>query len=571
MVDNAPDPGFLDKWGVGPLDKATEPDPNTRMVDDRKFSAKWLADIPRPAPKVTDTNSWWSAGNAASGEFLNSIPIVGPYIKAGGDRMGAAALHMMYGVPYDKALAFAQKAHNEATQAHPALSTGGEFGGAIAPMVALGGVPAAARALGMTGTLGARTAAGLGSNALIGGADAAVRSGGDVQSIMKGAAISGILGGAAPIAGQAIGAGARIALRPAQDAMTRRLLTVAAEHDIPIGASQVSTSPFVRKVSQIAGQFPGSGQNAFQGEQVNRFTRAVSRTFGEDAENLTPQIMQSARRRLGNEFDHVANNTTITVDHPFVNDLTRIAQEAETVPGMPSLRGQFQNILSTVDENGHIGGESYQALTRKGTPLDRAMQSPDPNVKYYASQIREALDDAMHRSATPEMAQRLSEARRQYKNLMTVAPLVVKGAPGEVSPLALQSRVNSSFKNRAFSGGGELGDLADLGQAFFRRPADSGTPLGSLVVDQMMRHGNALAAGGLAALTGGGYLAGYDPVDILKTTGGLAAAGLLARGSTSILNRPQTLNALASRVPYLLPYATGGARQITGPQEPSRQ
>lgn len=562
MAERAPSPEALARWGVGGIGQGAPNDPGTRMVDDSTFSSKWLSDPFQTEKPVEDPNSWRSTIRATTGSLIEGVPVIGPYVRAGVDRLSAGARSVVKGTPYQDELKFRQKAFEQSTQAHPVLSMGGELTGAIAPMVALGGVPAIARGLGMTGTLGARTLTGLGSNALIGGADTAVRTGGDIGATGQGAALSGLLGAAAPAVGRGLSAATNYALRPAQDAVTQRLLGVAAEHGIPIGAAQTSTSPFVRKVSQIAGQFPGSGQNVFQGDQVNHFTRAVARTFGEDAENLTPQVMQRARARLGSEFDHVASNTTIRADDAFGRDLTTVLQEARTV--LPAaevvpLARQMDAIVSKIDPAGNLTGETYQALTRKGAPLDRAMQSTNPNVKYYAGQIREALEDAMQRSATPEMAARLAEARRQYKNMMTVAPLVVKGTPGEVSPLALQQRVNGSFSGRAFRGGGELGDLSDLGQMFFRRPADSGTPMGTLVVDQMMRHGNALAAAGLAAATGGGYLAGYDPVDILKGVSGLAGAGLLARGATAVLNRPQSLNALTSRTPYIAPYATGTA------------
>lgn len=564
------DKAMLSKWGIDNLPPPPdEIDPNTRSVDTKAFAQKWLADEPKVAQKF-NTDTWTSAINAGSGGIIDSIPIVGPYIASGAEKAAAYTRSKLHGTPYEAELKAVQDYRKQSTEAHPVTATTGELTGAIAPFVALGGIPAVSSALGMTGNLGMRTLLGGGSNALISGADSAVRSGGDLGQTATGAGIGGAVGALVPGAGRAIGLGANWAMRPAHDALTNRLLDVAAEHGIPIGAAQTSTSPFVRKLSQIAGQFPGSGQNTFQGEQVQRFTRAIARSFGEDADSLTPQVMQNARRRLGREFDHVAENTTIRVDEPFHQAMTNIAHEARSVLPEGELRplaNQMNNIAQLIDHEGNLSGAAYQNLTKKGAPLDRAIHSQDPNVRHYASLIRETVDDAMQRSATPENAQRLQEARRQYKNMMTVAPLVVRGTPGEVTPLSLQSKVNQSFSNRAFSGGGQLGELSDLGQRFFRNPADSGTPMGSLVVDQMMRHGNALAAAGLAAATGGGYLAGYDPADIAKGVGGLAAAGLLARGTTSVLNRPQALDRLISRAPYVTPYATGAAiNRLSQPQ-----
>jgi hypothetical protein len=35
--------------------------------------------------------------------------------------------------------------------------------------------------------------------------------------------------------------------------------------------------------------------------------------------------------------------------------------------------------------------------------------------------------------------------------------------------------VNTSFKNRAFTGAGDLGELAQIGQTFMKEPPNSGT------------------------------------------------------------------------------------------------
>lgn len=564
----------LARWGVEDLPPPPpENDGKTRSVDTKSFANKWLADDgAEEAPKY-DTDSWKSTLNAASRSLLEGVPVIGPYVRSAADAGSAAVRSAVTGEPYKSSLKFVKENARQSIEAHPVASTVGDLTGALAPYVALGPIPAVSNALGMTGTLAARTGLGAASNALIGGADAAVRSGVDPTQTALGTGIGLGIGALAPGIGHVAGNAMNWLTRPAHDAVTQRLLGVAAANDIPIGAVQTSTSPFVRKLGQIAGQFPGSGQNAFYGEQVQRFTRAISHSFGEDTESLTPQVMQNARQRLGREFDHVAQNTTIHVDHAFAHDMTTIAREAQSVlpqQEVAPLANQMRNISQLIDDNGRISGEAYQNLTKKGAPLDRAIHSDDPNVSHYAGQIRESLDDAMQRSATPENAARLREARRQYRNMMTVAPLVVKGIPGEVTPLSLQGQVNKKFTNRAFHGGGELGDLGDLGQAFFRQPRDSGTPIGNLVVDQLMRHGNALGAAALAAATGGGYLAGYDPSDILKGVGGLASAGVLARGTTAVLNRPQALNALISRAPYLAAQGAPGAALVNRLAQPDQ-
>lgn len=560
------DPSFYSDWGIEPPAKTAEPP--TRALDLKAFEKEWLTEPP-PAPVKYDTNNWTSTVNAATGNMIEGVPIAGPYLHSGLLKLGARIRSGLHGTKYEDELKTVKDYTDQSTAAHGVASTIGGLTGAIGPLVAAGGIPAVAQGLGMVGGLGARTGLGLVSNAAIGGADSAVRSGGDVGEAAKGAAIGGAFGGVAPVAGQAIGGGLNWLLRPARDINTQRLLGIAAQEGIPIGAAQTSTSPFVKKVSQIAGQFPGSGAHTFQGEQASGFTRAVARSFGENTDNITPQVMQTAQRRIGDTMNTIMGRTNMVADVPLHQEFMTIGRNASSTLTQDELRPiahQMNQIAERFANTGRLTGEQYHAMTRADSPLTLMQKNGSANQRHFASQIRESLDDLMERSATPRDARAFREARLQYKNMMTVAPLVVKGTPGEISPLALNQAVNRSFTNRAFRGAASLGDLSEVGQRFFRLPPDSGTPLGSLVADQLMKHGNALAVGGLAAATGGGYLAGYQPEDVLKGVGGLAAAGLLARGATSVLNRPQSVNQLLGMAPYISPYATGVVRNQTAPQ-----
>src|SRR6185312_339313 len=111
-----------------------------------------------------------------------------------------------FGERYQNSLAQQNGQDQQFQSDHPIISTGSQIAGGIG---ALGGlasaVPAAGSALGLSGSLGARTVAGGLSGAALGGADAAVRSEGDPEAIATGAATGGLLGAVAPAAGAVIG------------------------------------------------------------------------------------------------------------------------------------------------------------------------------------------------------------------------------------------------------------------------------------------------------------------------------------------------------------------------------
>lgn len=537
------DKSFHDVWGTGGVSAAPE-DTGTRTLDPSAFSQAWLVDnTPKEGPKQ-DTGTATSSINAATGNAINSIPIVGPYIKSGTEKLAAKIRSKIYDTPYEAELENVRDYNKQSSEAHPVLATGGEITGAVAPMLVGAGL--APRAFGAAGPLLERSAFGAGTNALINSADTAAR-GGDANAIAHSGATGAAIGAAVPVVGRALGMLGNKILGSSSDAVNA-LAAKAESMGIPIRFPQISDSPFIAKLSQMAGKLPGSGMDALHGEQQSAFNRAVARTFGENADSVTPEVMAAAKKRLGNEFDTVANNSTIKFDNILGSDLHGVLHEADSVltdSEMKVLHKQVGNVLDKVTGAGEIEGKAYQALTRKGAPLERAMSSSDPNVKHYASRVKEVLDDALERHAPAEMVDRLRTARGQYKAMKTVEDLVEKSPTGDISPPLLLGQVRNSYGNMAYGGGGDLADLSRIGQRFMRQPPDSGTPLGTAALNLLLGAGGAGVAG---------YNSGYDPIAMLKGAALLPATALAARGATTLLNRPQAVNELFQRaVPAALP------------------
>lgn len=312
---------------------------------------------------------------------------------------------------------------------------------------------------------------------------------------------------------------------------------------IPVGAGEISSNPTVRFANSVVNKLPGSGGVAHHEEMQTSFNRSVANTFGEDAERITPQVMAQARDRIGNVFEGVAQRTpVIHADPQLATELRQTIHNAQATMSAgevePLIR-QVQNIAGLVDpQTNTITGEIYQNLTRRGTPLDRAMQSPNPNIRNSARDIREALDGAMERSAPPDVINDLRQARGQWRNLRTVEPLVAKAPTGNISPALLQGRVNSSFKGThgaAYGGGGDLKQLSDIGQRFMKEPPSSGTAERGL----MMHLLGGAGAGGI------GMLSGELPLKAaLLAAGGTAGSALLGRGVGAALRSDTLTNRL---------------------------
>lgn len=539
-------------WGTGGA--ASTPAPTgTTVLDPAEFDKTWLQTGSKK--ETEDTNTFNSAANAALGGIINGIPIVGPALKSGTEKFGAKVRSMIYGTPYADELKAVQNYDKQSAQAHSGLNTAGEVTGAVAPMLVGAGV--APKALGLAGTLAERIGYGAGTNALINGADALARG----QDPGQSAGIGALVGGGLPVVGKGLGVVGRALLSPPADTATNRLVQRAADLGIPLRPAQISTSPFVNKLDQMVGKIPGSGMGALVDAQHEGFNRAVANTFGENASAITPDVMAAAKKRIGADFDAVEKGTTVQFDHPLISDLKGIVNDASGVlePGQIAPLNNRINAIIDQAKNGEFDGETFNNMMKKGAPLSRLQSSTDPNVKYYAGQIRSALQDALERSATPEMAQKYNRARYQYKNLKTVQPLAEKAPTGDVSPLLLAAQVRKANPNFAYGSGGDLADIARIGQRFMRQPPDSGTPLGNRVLGLLAGGGAGLAAGV------GGYAAynGSSPVrDTALGLAGLLGAGLTARGATTLLNRPEIFSALYNRAPSVVP----AYNQLSAPQ-----
>jgi hypothetical protein len=431
---------------------------------------------------------------ASVGRVAGNLLGGAPFVLGGGELLGAAA----------------------GTAAGAAGGAGTMLGRGIqAGADMLSGTAAAPEAGTIANTAVRGTSLGL-NNALLGAGYAGTASGASddplANQLARGAELGGALGVAAPAllgVGRGIASGALGgSISPETAALAQ---TARDTYGIPLQAGQISDSPFVRFLSDQLGKLPFSGASTASAGQTAAMSRAIASTFGSTASQITPDVMQAARTRLGQTFDDLASKITVKADPQMLTDLGDIesrANSALTDDRAKVVGKQIDNVLNKAAQgNGTIDGNAYQALVSKGGALDDAMNSGDPGVRNFAGQIRDSIEDAMQRQAPPDLAQQLGEARFQYKNLMTVAPLVKAAQDGNVSPLKLLQAVKSNFSDMAFSGAGPLGDLATIAQRFMKPPPDSGTATRNLILGPLGAEGlntvlhEPLSAGTAAAST----------------------------------------------------------------------
>ncbi len=133
----------------------------------------------------------------------------------------------------------------------------------------------------------------------------------------------------------------------------------------------------------------------------------------------------------------VAQGSTVRADNQLAGDLADVFQDAGSVlvpAELTPLRNLVKDgILPKFGTSGDMAGDAYQALTRKDAPLGRLQSSSNPNVRYFAGRVRDALDGALERSAPADLVAELRQTRSQYRAMKTIEDLAAKSTTGDIS------------------------------------------------------------------------------------------------------------------------------------------
>jgi hypothetical protein len=411
------------------------------------------------------------------------------------------------------------------------------IGGALAPAAqALKASPAlvnAIRTAGMsTGGVGglpglaARSAGG----AITGGAAAGLVNPSDAGT---GAAVGAMLPPALQLTGKFAHAAGN-AFRPAV-ANTSLADKAINKYGIPLGVSDISASGMVKGArsalddSWIVGGLGRSRKDAVQ----SGFNRAVGETFGEKTGSLTPAVMDSAKKRMGAEFDRIWSNNTLKIDGQLVTDLQRIEADAASKLN-PEQAGQIsrqvQNLLQKaqgLDIDGAFAN-NWQSELRMVIDGEKGLH------KKLMNDLRQAVISSFNRSIPAADAAALTLNRSQYKAFKTVEPLLQKSEAGvagrevgNVPAALLPESVRQSYKGGIANS--PFADLTQIGSQF--------------VADRVPRTGGSARAAVQNLAIGGGLMA--NP---LLTTAGLGGAF----GLEAFLSSPAIAKRMIQQNPGLL-------------------
>jgi hypothetical protein len=373
------------------------------------------------------------------------------------------------------------------------------------------------------------------------------------------------LGAGGGLLGQGAGGLLGRAIRPVQSQLSgeeARLAAEAARRGVPLSAGQATGSRPMQIAESVMENLPFTSgpQLAQRQAQQTAFNRAVGSTFGAQADSLTPDVMGAARSRIGRQFTDLASRNTLQADNALMTGLAQIDDNARRylTPDVGRVvLNRIDDVMARID-NGTMTGTAYRNLDSE---LGRAARgTANGDLRNALGELRRTLREAMDRSISQADQAEWQGARRQYANLMTVAPLAARNETGDVSGRTLLSAANAGNRNARFGAPSELADLGRIGRAFVAEQIpNSGTAQRAIM--QSLLTGGGAGVGAVGAAMGGG-----DPVKGALAGGSTMGAGLLLpRAVQMLMNSPAGQAYLKRGLLSLSPEELAGINALARP------
>ena len=301
------------------------------------------------------------------------------------------------------------------------------------------------------------------------------------------------------------------------------------KYNIPVGLGDLAESRMVQAGRSILKDTPITGGMAATAQEAKQeaFNRAVGQTFGANAPKLTLDVIDDAKKTLGNKFDEIWNNNNLVVAPNMLQTIENVKKQAQKLPKneagavLREIDDLYSKIVPDASGNSIIPGDvanKFQSYLRR-----RAESFPALSDEF--TKLRRSIIDTFNDSVKPEDAAALTLNRSQYKAFKTVEPLIrnaelgIAGREaGDIPAALLPQAVNRSY-----------GDLRNV-------PLAELSKLGSRVlVDRTPQTGGSMRALMQLGALGGSAMAGLP---------GLAVGATTAVGIQELLRNPRLANAV---------------------------
>jgi hypothetical protein len=273
---------------------------------------------------------------------------------------------------------------------------------------------------------------------------------------------------------------------------------------IPLRPDMLYDNKLMRMVGEFSEKLPlsGSGVEARQ----TAFNRQAIKAIGGDAKakSLTPDVFANAMDTSGKKIGDVIGRTEVPLDDKFLDELAEHSDDAKKfqTEDVAKVVNSYVDELVNKGEHGEIGGKALRTFnTKLGTQI---RNTPNGDLRHALSDLQDTLHDKIEENMSEADSAEWHTARRQYANGKTLEPLVAKSKTGDISPAGLMGATTNTRSKKAAMArgrGGDLGDMARVGQQFMKEQPSSGTAERTALIGGSGAVGAALA-GHPAVLTG---------------------------------------------------------------------
>lgn len=382
------------------------------------------------------------ATGAALTSVVDGVPVVGPLALGGTQRAAALIGSMITGQNFDDALKSARKVTQRAQEAHPAITTAGNITGAVAGTLPL--VTAAPAAFGAGGgSLAARSIASMISGGSLGGADAAVRSGGDMEEVGKGFGWGAGAGLAGPAVGKAVGKGAKAAVEAIRNHRVAKAIGAK-----PYALNKLASAFDADNLDEVTARtrladLGPDGMIADIGDNLRGRTAALANMPGE-ANPIVRSALETRHRGANARIRSAVDDSLGPNVVP--SQFVRVLDENQQALA-PRYNEVFRNArnydISPVADDldlsiGRLRGDAQRRLRQVRSMLNvegTDQLSSNPRVFF---ETRQSIDGMLATEADPKVIRELSEARQMIDDALTRAVPGLKDVDAAYAELARQ-------------------------------------------------------------------------------------------------------------------------------------
>lgn len=432
-------------WESAPKVEQDKPAPRT-------YTAQQMADeLSLPVPGTdwrTPEQPVRYKSPIPGGDFMNelatsmaeNVPIVGPLVDRAAQATGAQLGSMISGQSPEEVQAQRDVARARNASEQPVANAAGTVAGTVGPLMALGQTQLVGRALGITGPMAQRIAAGTVSGATIAGGDALARGAGGTDAAQQ-AALGAALGGSMPLAERPMMAIARMLAgqgTPAQIRAMDRSLNRAGIDPRDIGrrldelgpsAMPLDLDPNLTRQGAAVASLPGEGQTTLSNAMTARQQGANARIQGDVDATLGPatspmqfnQGIRDAQKALSPQYEavlegaqpvNVANiaNRLDALEQDFTGDIGSALAKVRTMLNdkaviMPKSFGQALNVQAPLISD-------PRRLLNVRHDLDDLVGAAQGNQRRVLRDVRQMIDDELAKAAPG-----IKEVDKQYEAL----------------------------------------------------------------------------------------------------------------------------------------------------------